>query len=75
MSVSSNAVVQDVVELLESDMRGEFRQGDTLGLWTYSDKLHTEFPMQVWSKADKDTIVADMATFLEERRLRKAGAF
>ena len=67
----SNAVVQDVVELMESEMRGEFRQGDTVGLWTYNDKLHPEFPMQVWTKADKDTIVADMAAFLQERRYGK----
>ena len=67
----SNAIAQSFVELMESDMRGEFRQGDTIGLWTYNDKLHPEFPMQVWSKADKDTIVADMAAFLQERHYGK----
>jgi hypothetical protein len=67
----SNAIVQDVVELLASDMRGEFRQGDTIGLWTYNDTLHPEFPMQVWSKADKSAIVDDMAAFLGGRRYEK----
>ncbi len=67
----SNAVVQGVVDLLASDMRGEFRQGDTIGLWTYNDKLYPEFPMQVWSKADKSAIVDDMAAFLRGRRCEK----
>jgi hypothetical protein len=64
MSGCSNAIVQDVVDLLESDLKGEFRLGDTIGLWTFNDKLHPEFPMQIWSKTDKDAIVADIATFL-----------
>jgi hypothetical protein len=71
----SNAVVQGVVELLESDMRGEFRQGDTIGLWTYNDKLHPEFPMQVWSKVEKDAIASDMAAFLQERRYGRRAHF
>ena len=71
MSGCSSAAVQDVVELLASDMRGEFRQGDTIGLWTYNDKLHLEFPMQVWSKADKSAIVDEMAAFLRGRRCEK----
>jgi hypothetical protein len=67
----SNATVQGIVELMESEMRGEFRQGDTIGLWTYNNKLHPEFPMLVWTKADKDAIVADMAAFLQERHYGK----
>jgi hypothetical protein len=67
----SNQVVQNVVELLDSDMRGEFRQGDTIGLWTYNDKLHTDFPMLVWSKGNKSTIAADIAVFLQGRRYEK----
>jgi hypothetical protein len=67
----SNAVVQSVAELLASDMRGEFRQGDTIGLWLYNDRLDTQYPMQVWSKADKVTIAEDMAAFLRGRRYEK----
>ncbi len=67
----SNAVVQGVLQLLQSDMKGEFRQGDTIGLWTYNDKLHTGFPMQVWSKADKDSIVESIAAWLAAGRAEK----
>jgi hypothetical protein len=71
----SNSVVQGVLELLESDMRGEFRQGDTIGLWAYNDKLHPEFPMQVWSKADKDTIMMETAIFLQGQRYGRRAHF
>jgi hypothetical protein len=67
----SNAIVQGVVELLTSDMKGEFREGDTIGLWTYNNQLHLEFPMQIWSEADKSAIVDDMAAFLRGRRHEK----
>lgn len=75
MSVCSNEVVQNVVELMESELHGELRQGDTIGLWTYSDKLYPEFPMQIWTKAAKDDVVADMAAFLEGRAYGKRAHF
>lgn len=60
----AKAVAQSVVDLMNSDMRGEFRQGDTLGLWLYNDRLDPQYPMQVWSKSDKDAILTQMATYL-----------
>jgi hypothetical protein len=66
MRACSNASLQTVVALLVSDMQGEFRQGDTLGLWTFDDSLHTDFPMQVWSQEDKIAIVGDMAVYLRD---------
>jgi hypothetical protein len=71
MRAYSNIVEQAIVELLNSDMKGELRVGDTIGLWTYSDKLRPDFPMQVWSKADKNTIVGNVADFLRELRYEK----
>jgi hypothetical protein len=67
----SNAVVQTVEELLASDMRGELREGDTIGLWTYNEKLNADFPMQVWSKAGKNSIVDNTAGFLLRQRYEK----
>jgi hypothetical protein len=69
----ANVVEQSIVELLNSDMKGELRQGDTIGLWTYNDKLHSEFPMQTWSKRAKNTIVSDVADFLRGLSYEKRG--
>jgi hypothetical protein len=63
-----NAEIEDVVELLGSNMHGELREGDTLGLWTYDEILHPEYPMQVWSRDDKSAIMTEMAAYLRGRR-------
>lgn len=63
----SKAAVVDIVNLIGSDMQGEFREGDTLGLWTYDNALHTEFPMQIWSAAARESIAADMVAYLAEQ--------
>jgi cytochrome c-type biogenesis protein CcmH/NrfF len=71
MRACSNASVRCVAELLASDMRGEFRKGDTIGLWTYNDSLHTEFPMQIWSRSDKSAIADEVTAYLRGRRYGK----
>jgi hypothetical protein len=67
----SNASVQGVIDLLASDMKGELRKGDTIGLWTYNEQLSTEYPMQVWSTEDKSAIMDEMAAYLRGRRYGK----
>jgi hypothetical protein len=57
MKSRTNGLAEAVTELLASDMKGELRKGDTIGLWTYSDRLSTDFPMQVWSEKKKDDII------------------
>ncbi len=67
MKSRTNGVEQAVAGLLNSDMRGEFRKGDTIGVWTYSDVLHSDFPMQVWSPENKDAIAADVLRYLRHQ--------
>jgi hypothetical protein len=57
MKSRTNGLMEAVTGLLASGMEGELRNGDTIGLWTYSDRLSTDFPMQVWSEQKKDDIV------------------
>jgi hypothetical protein len=68
MRRETNAVQQAVRGLLQSSMQGQMRDGDTFGLWTYDDQLHTDFPMQIWSKRNQDDIAAAVAGFLAGRR-------
>jgi hypothetical protein len=64
MRRQTNGVLQAVRGLLQSGMNGEMRDGDTFGLWTYDEQLHTDFPMQVWSKRNQDETVAGMTAYL-----------
>jgi len=64
MKSRTNGIEQAVVGLLATDMKDELRKGDTIGLWTYSDALSTDFPMQVWSEAKKDDIINNVREHL-----------
>src|SRR5665213_655980 len=60
MKSRTNGIEEAVAGLIASDMKGELRPGDTIGLWTYSDTLSTDFPMQVWSEGKKQAIANDI---------------
>jgi hypothetical protein len=64
MTSRTNGLEEVVTGLLASGMKGELRKGDTIGLWTYSDRLSTAFPMQVWSEKKKDDIINDVREHL-----------
>ncbi len=71
MRRSSNAVEQAVAEIFQTKMKGEFRPGDTIGIWTYSDRLRTEFPMQIWTETNGMRIQNQILTYLREQRYEK----
>ena len=53
-----------VTGLLKSNMKGEMHNGDTFGLWTYSENLNTEFPRQVWAEENKDQLTDTLLQYL-----------
>jgi len=64
----TNGIQAAVLGLLKSEMQGQMRDGDTFGLWTYDDQLHTGFPMQVWSKQNQNAIVQTATNYLAQSR-------
>ncbi|HEV7925340.1 MAG TPA: VWA domain-containing protein [Verrucomicrobiae bacterium] len=60
MRSRTNFIAEAVTGLLATDMKGELRKGDTIGLWTYSDELSTDFPMQVWSEKRRNDIINEV---------------
>ncbi|MGO8698824.1 MAG: hypothetical protein ACLQVY_14010 [Limisphaerales bacterium] len=73
MKSRADEVTRAVVGLLNSDLNGELRQGDTIGLWTYSASLHPEFPMQVWSGEKKEEIAELARQYLRQVRFERLG--
>ncbi|HEX4119141.1 MAG TPA: hypothetical protein VH619_00835 [Verrucomicrobiae bacterium] len=71
MRSRTNGIQDAVVGLLKSDMHGQLRKGDTIGLWTYNDALHDGFPRQVWSEKDKDAIISDVKRYLNHEHYEK----
>ncbi len=68
MKSRTNGIDRAVLDLLDSDMHGEFRKGDTIGFWTYDDKIHSDLPMLLWSKDNKETIESDVMRFLRHQK-------
>jgi hypothetical protein len=63
------AVQEAIAALLASGMRGEIRDGDELGVWTYNDALHTgEFELLEWKEAQREAIARRVREFLERQR-------
>jgi hypothetical protein len=73
MKSRADEITRAVVGLLNSDLKGELRPGDTIGLWTYSATLHPEFPMQVWSGEKKEDITELARQYLRQVRFEKLG--
>jgi hypothetical protein len=71
MRSRTNGVEDAVLGLLKSGIRGELRNGDTIGLWSYNDQLHTEFPMQVWSVDHTNETVDTVQKYLRHLRYGK----
>jgi len=64
----TNGIQEAVFGLLNSGMQGQMRDGDTFGIWTYDDQLHTGFPMQVWSNQKKSAILQTVSNCLAAPR-------
>jgi hypothetical protein len=71
MRLRTNGIEQAVAGLIESGMNGELRQDDTIGLWRYSDRLWTDFPMLVWSEKNKDDLAEQARGCLRHARYEK----
>jgi len=71
MKSRTNGIGEAVNGLIASDMKGQLRKGDTIGVWTYSDRLNTEFPMQLWSEKKKDDILTEVRDHLRDLHYEK----
>jgi hypothetical protein len=68
MRSRTNGIAQAVEGLLNSEMDGEFRKGDTIGFWTYDEQINADMPMLVWSEDKKDSIARDLMRFVRHQR-------
>jgi hypothetical protein len=71
MRADAASVRQSVVDLLKSDIQGQLREGDTIGLWNYDEDIHTEFPMHIWTQGASALISERVAAYLTGRQYRK----
>ena len=72
MQGRADGVLQTVQDLLKSRLRGQLRQGDTLGIWTFNEGLYMgRFPLQTWSPEAQQDIASRTLTFLKAQQYEK----
>ncbi|HEY5481670.1 MAG TPA: hypothetical protein VIL39_09345 [Verrucomicrobiae bacterium] len=76
MQRQSEAVRQIVQDMLRSGFGGQLRGGDTLGVWTYNDRLYAgRFHLQTWSPEAQKDITQRVLTFLKDQKYEQQASF
>lgn len=58
--------------LVASGFKGEIKNGDTIGVWTYNDSLHTgQFPLRRWAAQSRQVIAAELVDFIKQQKFEK----
>ena len=61
-----------VGDLLLSGLNGQLRPGDTIGVWTFNEKLNAgNFPLERWMPQARQRIAAGVVEFLQRQRYEK----
>ena len=73
MDARSRNTLKTVQDLLNSDMNGQMKPGDTLGIWTFSAGLDAgRLPLQRWSTNEQQAITDRVITFLKRQKYEKS---
>jgi hypothetical protein len=63
-------------DLLTTAMHGNLKAGDTIGIWTFNNKLSAdEAPLQDWSPAASQSILQNTMQFLDKHHYEKSAVF
>lgn len=60
-----------IANLVASEMNGQAHAGDTLGLWTFNDELHTVFPLQELTGKNGSQVAGRIYQFLSAQKNEK----
>jgi len=76
MQRRSAGAFRAVHDMLGSRMRGQLHLGDTIGVWTYNEKLYTgQLALQEWSEGERAAIDDKVLNFLGKQKFEKQGRF
>jgi hypothetical protein len=76
MARRAEAMRQSVQGLLNSGLAAQAHRGDTLGLWTFNEELHTGgIPLQKWAPEDKQAISERIDGFLKAQKYENHARF
>ena len=69
MQKRSENMQRVISQMFSSGFNGQLRRGDTIGMWTYNDSLHTgEFPLQRWTPQSARQVTSLAVQFAQNQR-------
>ena len=74
---SHSADIRGAVEtILRSSANGQLHPGDTIGVWTFNEDIHTGLlPLQTWVPQDSEEIILRTSEFLRQQHFDKRSRF
>jgi hypothetical protein len=76
MQRRTEATLKVVQDLVTSGLNGQFRRGDSFGVWTFNDALYAgQLPMQTWSPETREETAARIVSFLKAQKWEKTASF
>lgn len=75
MAGRSEAARRAVVSMLAAGVNGQMRDGDTVGLWTFSNHLSAgRLPLQVWTHKDRESVAQRVYEYLKAQKCEHQGS-
>ncbi len=75
MQPRAPAAVTAIRELLSGSLASQMRAGDSVGVWTFDEALHTgEFPLQRWTPESAKALAQKVALFVAGKTFDKSAA-
>ena len=76
MQARSEGTINALESLLTSGMQGQMHSNDTIGVWTFNQKLSAgKFPLQQWTGSNQKTLSAAVTAFLNQQKYEKSPDF
>jgi hypothetical protein len=75
MKADRTAINSSIQSILDSGLNGQLHYGDTIGVWTYSDKLNTDCPMIQWRGEHVQDIKAAVNEWMSRQKYAKSSQF
>jgi len=67
-----DSIVEVVGDLLRSEMKGQLRPGDSIGLWTFNQEVRAGgLPVQRWTRENGEAIAQRATAYIRQQRFEK----
>jgi hypothetical protein len=74
MSRRAEGLAGSINDFLLSGIKGELREGDSIGVWTFNTTLSAgKFPLQTWPRQDQNLVAGKVITFLKDQKFGNFG--